>query len=138
MSSNFNIDKLGDDKYESWNWQMRSVLVHQDLWSIVNGAEKIPKLTQDNKETVTALKEKDEKTMASFVLAISARQLKHIKKCGSASEAWNMLQSIHCPKSPIHKVTLFHVLFFESFEKDIKLSYILELRKKIVEIPFFN
>jgi len=37
MNSLYQIEKLDEKNYESWNIQIRSVLVHSGLWSVTSG-----------------------------------------------------------------------------------------------------
>ncbi|XP_073826918.1 uncharacterized protein [Musca autumnalis] len=102
-SSMFNIEKLSEDNYESWHLQMKSVLIHQDLWEVVSDD-----VAAEKKDAVW--KKKDEKAMATIILCISPVQLSYIKNSKTAKEAWNCLSDIHRPKGPIRKVSLFKQL----------------------------
>ncbi|XP_073820463.1 uncharacterized protein [Musca autumnalis] len=111
MSSMFNIEKLSEDNYESWNLQMKSVLIHQDLWEVISDNDAVEKKSAE-------WKKKDEKAMATIILCISPVQLSYIKKCKSAKDAWNSLSDIHRPKGPIRKVSLFKQLLNMKMEED--------------------
>ena len=39
--------KLGKDNYEKWSIQMRSLLISQDLWDLVENGYEVPSSPQD-------------------------------------------------------------------------------------------
>lgn len=108
-SSLFNIEKLDESNYDSWNLQLQSVLVHQELWPVTCGELPAPKEGADEK-AVLLWKAKDDKAKATIILSITPMQISHIKNCKSANEAWKCLQEVHRPKGPVRKVTLFKQL----------------------------
>lgn len=108
-SSLFNIDKLNESNFDSWSVQLQSVLIHQELWSVVSGELVHPPSGADQKD-VLLWKAKDEKAKATIILSITPMQIQHVKNCTSASDAWNSLEKVHRPKGPVRKVTLFKQL----------------------------
>ena len=69
-SSLFNIEKVDESNYDSWNIQVKSVLVHQELWSLVSDGVK-PEENAANMVAHAAWKAKDEKAMATIILSIT-------------------------------------------------------------------
>lgn len=109
MSSGlYQIEKLDDDNYDSWAIQMRSVLIHCDLWAYVSGT--IEKPPADRVDTVAAWTVKDEKALATLTLSVKTAQLIHIKNCRTSAVAWTTLKDIHRPTGPARKVTVFKQL----------------------------
>lgn len=82
------IEKLTEENYESWNLQIKSVLVCNELWKYVTGTEV---KTESNAIAWTM---KDDKALALIVLNISRGQLNLIKKAGTSKEAWEMSLSV--------------------------------------------
>ncbi|XP_049318346.1 uncharacterized protein LOC105224069 isoform X1 [Bactrocera dorsalis] len=105
-SSLFNIEKLDESNYDSWSIQLKSVLVHQELWSVASGETPCPEADADGKN-VLMWKAKDEKATATIILSITTMQIAHVKNSKTSNEAWNTLREIHRPKGPVRKVTLF-------------------------------
>lgn len=105
----FNIEKLDETNYESWHIQVKSILVHQELWSVVSQGVK-PEERAENAALLAAWNAKDEKAMATIILSITPMQIGHVKNCVTSKEAWNILRDIHRPKGPVRKVTLFKQL----------------------------
>lgn len=65
-SSMYNIEKLKETNYDSWRLQMRSVLVHQDLWEVVSGDEVQPQEGNEGAQLeVFRWLRKDERAMAT-------------------------------------------------------------------------
>lgn len=87
------IDKLDDNNYVTWCIQMKSVLVHSDLWGVTCRREVKPEGAGE-----AAFETKNEKALASVLLCVRPTQLNHVKSCTTAAHAWNKLKEIHQPK----------------------------------------
>lgn len=85
---------------------MKSVLVHQELWTVASGQLMCPEGAAEDK-AVVMWKAKDEKATTIIILSITAVQIAHVKDCKTSSEARNTLREIHRPKGSVRKVTLF-------------------------------
>ncbi|KAH8337102.1 hypothetical protein KR074_000918, partial [Drosophila pseudoananassae] len=110
MSSQYSIEKLDSDNYSSWAVQMKSLLVHSELWSIVCGRE-----IKNESGTVAEqanFDNKDEKALASILLCIKPSQINYVKHCKSSMEAWKKLASVHMPSGPARKIQLFKQLLY--------------------------
>lgn len=107
MASNsaYNIEKLSDSNYESWKFQMRSVLIVNDLWSYVSGE------TTFTEQNEAEWKVKDAKALAMIMLSVSKNQLAHIKRARISKEAWMELQKVHESKGPVRKAVLYKQLY---------------------------
>lgn len=68
MSSLFQIEKLDESNYSTWSIQMKSVLVHTDLWSVVCGRDVKPEDPQS--PACVAYETKNEKALASILLCV--------------------------------------------------------------------
>lgn len=104
----YSIEKLDDSNYVSWSVQMKSVLVHAELWAITSGKQ--IKGEDVSAEEAAAFDVKDEKALASIMLCIKPSQVNHVKQCQTAALAWSKLRQIHQPGGPARKVTLFRQL----------------------------
>ena len=74
---------------------MKSVLIHQYLWSVVS--ESLTKA----EPTAAAVSEwiaKDEKATATIILCSTPMQIAHIKNCETSSDTWRALKEVHRPK----------------------------------------
>ena len=56
------IEQLDDTNYCTWSVQIRSVLIHVDLWPMTCG--KIVKPQQGNSKEIAAFESKDEKALS--------------------------------------------------------------------------
>lgn len=109
MSSGlYHIEKLDDENYDGWQVQMRSVLVHCDLWGYVS--EKVVCPPASDEAALAAHKLKIEKALATIMLSVKTSQLLHIKHSKTAAEAWKKLEDVHRPAGPASKVTIFKQL----------------------------
>lgn len=105
-SSLFQFDKLDSDNYDTWSMQVRSILVHSELWPIVNGKSKRP----TNATEASKWDDLNEKALAIIVLLLKTPQINYVKNCTKASDAWNKLADIHKPSDPIQRVNLYKKL----------------------------
>ena len=121
------IEKLDEQNYASWCVQMRSVLIHTDLWKVVSG--KLERTTANATEWESI----DEKALATMVLSVKPTQLNHIKNCKNSAEAWNKLESIYKPKGPARKVTLYKSLLNLRLSEDGNIPKFIDAFTDIVE-----
>ena len=69
-----NIDKLDTDNYQTWKLLMEMVLLHQDLWFLVDGSTPMPSTEKDLAEW----KKKANKAKALIILSLHMSQLEHV------------------------------------------------------------
>ena len=98
MSNNINIDKLIDDNYETWCLLMKSVLITNQVWSVIGPAPE---------EKSSAWCTKDDKALALITLNIHPKNFRIIKDCASAYDAWSALKATHTKCGPASLVSLF-------------------------------
>jgi hypothetical protein len=72
-----NIDKLDGDNYQTWKLLMEMVLLHQDLWSVVDGSFKEP---QVGEKDYAEWKRRANKAKALIILSLHTSQLELICK----------------------------------------------------------
>lgn len=119
-SSLYQIEKLDDDNFDGWKVQMKSVLIHSELWSYVN--ETVIKPEETKAVELASYNAKNEKALATILLSVKSSQLIHVKNCESAGEAWKKLQQVHQPSGPARKVTLFKQLVQLHMAEDQAMS----------------
>lgn len=104
LSGNLNIEKLSDTNYESWQIQMSSILICNDLWQYVNS--ECEKSEENAQEWVM----KDRKALALIHLSVTKTQLNLIKKAKTSKEAWDTLKDAHVSRGPVRKTILYKQL----------------------------
>ncbi|GBN53992.1 hypothetical protein AVEN_141111-1 [Araneus ventricosus] len=114
MASNIAIEKLSKDNYDSWKLQIEAILVKNDHWNFVTGAEPKPEITgdADNATAVAKWISDDQKAKADIILSIHPSELSQIKNCKTSHELWTKLQNIYESKGPARKATLLKQLLF--------------------------
>ena len=128
MSAFFNIEKLDDNNYATWSVQMRSVLIHNEVCSVVSG-----KIVKTEGEGAAIFEAKDEKALASIMLCVKPAQINSIKKCSTSKQAWDVLKAIHQPKGPARKVYLFRQLLHHKMAEGTSVQDHLHEFCRIVE-----
>ncbi|GBN03966.1 hypothetical protein AVEN_20934-1 [Araneus ventricosus] len=88
MASNNAIEKLSKDNYDSWKLQIEAILVKNDHWNFVTGAERKPEVTGDeiNATAVAKWISDDQKAKADIILSIHPSELSQIKNCKTSHE----------------------------------------------------
>ena len=86
--STTSIDKLDTNNYQTWKLMMEMVLLHQELWDIVDGTWVKP---DNNDEDYIEWKKKASKAKAIIILSLHTSQLEHIRKIEGPQEIWEKL-----------------------------------------------
>lgn len=114
----FQMEKLDESNYEAWQLQMKSMLVHSEIWDPVENV-----LDPQAKEEVKAkFLNDDKKAVAMIILGVKSSQLIHIKNLKTAKEIWDKLKSIYQQSSPARKVSLFKKLLSVKLSEKIHMS----------------
>ncbi|GBL98065.1 hypothetical protein AVEN_84573-1 [Araneus ventricosus] len=114
MVSNIAIEKLSKDNYDSCKLQIEAILVKNDRWNFVTGAERKPEVTEDadNATAVAKWISDDQKAKADIILSIHPSELSQIKNCNTSHELWTKLQTYYESKGTARKATLLKQLLF--------------------------
>ncbi|KAH8338622.1 hypothetical protein KR059_010401, partial [Drosophila kikkawai] len=75
MSGMYQIEKLDERNYDSWCVQMRSVLVHAELWKVASG-----ELKQEAAPEGVDWTGLDQKALATIILSIKPSQLRYVTR----------------------------------------------------------
>lgn len=105
MGSLYQIDKLEDMNYDSWAVQMRSVLMHAELWKLASGALK----EEDDGEGAN-WRGKYSKALTIITLSVKQSKLGYIKNSETSFAAWKKLKTVHQLTGPVRKVSLYKML----------------------------
>ena len=97
------IEKLDSDNYQTWKLFMEMVLLHQDLWNVVNGSWKKP--AQNNADYQNWIRKSD-KARALIILSLHTSQLEHVRKLQDPEEIWKKLKDVHEPQGRQHRLYL--------------------------------
>ncbi|KAF8377143.1 hypothetical protein HHK36_030516 [Tetracentron sinense] len=89
-------DVLAEGNYEIWKVCLKSYLLAEDLWDLVNGTEFKPKATQEKFKTWHM---KNAKALHAIQISCGPQKLSEIKEIDSAKDAWDHLGSTHQPPS---------------------------------------
>jgi len=98
MATNFRIEPLGKENFETWKVQARAILHKNKVWSYVDGTTKKPTLVAGDATSESAVAEwisKDTDAISDLVLIIAPNELKRIKGYVSSHDLWTKLQNIY-------------------------------------------
>ncbi|UYV83109.1 hypothetical protein LAZ67_22002237 [Cordylochernes scorpioides] len=74
MSSLYRIEKLNSENYETWNMQMKMILIHSDLWEYANSIRIKPETEVESNDW----EKNDQKALATIVLSLSPPEIIHL------------------------------------------------------------
>lgn len=95
-----NIEKLGHTNYISWKFEMKMLLIREDLWSYVETA------TPEERLQTAEWKRGNSKALATIALGCEKSQFALIRACILARDAWVKLHKHHEQRTILSKVTL--------------------------------
>lgn len=95
---NSSIEKLGLSNYSSWKFEMKMVLIQQDLWKYVNSNK--PEAPDD------AWDRGNMKALATIALGCERSQQSLIRECLDAKSAWGELNKHNIKRTVVSKVSL--------------------------------
>jgi hypothetical protein len=101
--STSSIDKLDTENYPTWKLMMEMVLLHQDLWNVVDGTLKKP--GQNHADYQNWIR-KAAKAKALIILSLHTSQLEHIRNIEGPQEIWDKLKEVHEPQGRQHRLYL--------------------------------
>lgn len=108
------FEVLNKSNYDTWKIQVRAILIKNDAWGYVSGANKRPEISVARTDVkyaseIQAQQEWDEadlKAQSDLILAISPSETKQIKTCTTSNAIWKKLQEIYQSTGPIRKSAL--------------------------------
>ena len=124
---NFKVEKLNNSNYESWRFEMRSILRVNKLWGYVNGT--IVKTAENEAEWL----ESDESALDYIILSVQANQHSHIRNAKTSQEAWEILKNVHESKGAMRQSMLIKQLTRMEMKSDRDMAEYINEFYKIVE-----
>lgn len=122
MEKFYSVEKLNNTNYGTWKFEMKMLLIKEDLWSLV--CDGVPDV-----QTKTWLKGNN-KALATISLGVEKTQFPLIMQCVYALDAWNKLQDHHVQKSIVSKVSLLKKIFAKKFQPGENMdAHLLELEQ---------
>lgn len=97
------VEKLNDNNYCSWKFEMKMLLMKEKLWQYVN--DEYPKtLTPE-------WNNKNEEALGTIALGCEKSQYPTIRQCKYAKQAWDELRKKHEERTIVSKVILLKAVF---------------------------
>ena len=110
-SSLVSIEKLTGSNYHTWKFDMKMMLMREELWAITNGKETLPKDGTSKDDVLQEWAKKDEKALATICLAIAKSEQSHVHNCTTAAQAWKRLSDIYETRATARKLYLWKRYF---------------------------
>jgi len=97
-----NVTKFDGTNFLAWKFQMRAILVANDILSLVEGSEVKPEDQAQKKAWI----QRDAKTMFILSSSMEIAHLDYLITCESSAEMWQKLRSIHEQQNETNKLLL--------------------------------
>ncbi|KAH0636993.1 hypothetical protein KY289_036908 [Solanum tuberosum] len=133
------MELLTQSNYRVWRTCMKSYLLGEDLWDVVNGSNTSP-LTDGPENSNTYKKWKQVNAKAEFVLkrSISSNLFDHIIRCKSAHEIWKTLDQLFNKKNEARLQILENELA-NTIQGNLSIAkYFLKIKNLCSEISLLN
>lgn len=69
--------------YPEWKFKMRMYLMHEDLWSTIEG------YGADDNTSISVKKAKEIKAFTKMCLTLHGGAITHVRSCNTAKEVWD-------------------------------------------------
>lgn len=105
------------EDYGEWKFKIKMYLMHEKLWETICG---YPDGDQTSKETRTR---NDQLALAKICMTLNGPAITHVRKCKSASEAWQALAAAYEDKSMGRRLSLERRLYrleLKDFDNNIE------------------
>ncbi|UYV65318.1 hypothetical protein LAZ67_3003933 [Cordylochernes scorpioides] len=102
--ANTTITKLNGANYSSWSFQIKLVLIENDLWSLINPGEAKP----DPSDLVATklFLSREGKAFAKICLGINDEQQFHVQHLNTPKEVWEEMEKLYAPKDSRYRAVL--------------------------------
>ncbi|KAK9685136.1 Integrase core domain [Popillia japonica] len=110
------MNKLNNNNWNVWKFQIKVILMAKDLYDIVNGTDKQP---IEGAELIAKWKLRDAKAQEALVTRMEEGPLAHIMQCPFACEMWKKLESIYDRQSVVSKHLLNEQFYNVKFDGDL-------------------
>lgn len=128
------VDKLTEENYSSWKFQMKHYLSANGYYGIVNGTENEPTNSSDRE----AFKKRYERAFSAVVLSVSSELIYLIRECNTPNEAWKKLEGHFERNTLANKIHLkkayFRANMAESSSVSSHIKYMKDLTDKLAAI----
>lgn len=131
-SMGISIEKLKDDNFATWKFQMKHLLIAKGYFGIVDGTEREPATSAEDK-VKESFKQRSEQAFSILVLSVSSEMIYMISECATANEAWDKLGKHFERDSLSNKIFLKKKYFRSEMKESESLTNHLKNMKQITD-----
>jgi len=125
------MEKLRDDNWQTWKFQMKHLLIAKGLWGVVDLSEVLA--TGASAEQRSAFQRKSQKAFSTIALSVSASKVYLISSCEEPNQAWNTLKKHYERDSLGSKLLLKKQYFRAQMEEGTSLEQHLKHMKELTD-----
>lgn len=114
------FEKLGEENYGDWAWQMKAFLTSKDLWDVVSGLEGCP-IGSEGSKAVKAFRKKQRLACAEIILHVDSTQ-KGNTHDEDPAVVWKALEAAHHARGLSSRMALLRQFFSSVMDADQSVS----------------
>ena len=139
-SGDTKIEKLDGDNYNSWKFNMKLLLMSNDLYGFIDGSEVAPVPTDTDKmeKEIKLYKSRSQKAFSTIALSIDKQLQVHVRNTLCPKTAWNSLKSHFEFVSVTQIVRVWRSFFAATMKESTDLvdhiTYMTEMAEQLREV----
>ena len=126
LSMSGKIEKLNAENYYSWKFDMKMILLGNDLWGIVEGSETLNPNANDAEKV--AFRKRENRAMSCIGLTIARNLQIYVRNTKSSKEAWDSLANKFEEKSLSRKIECHRKLYSLRLGNKSMVDHVNELK----------
>ena len=124
--ANFRVEKLSADNYHTWKFDMKMLLMRNDVWEIVTGDEVLDE-NASVKEKVN-FKKRENRALSTICLSVNKELKIYVRSSKTSKEAWEALENHFEEKTLSRKIMYRQKLYWLRMENENMVEHINKLK----------
>ena len=123
---NLRVEKLTAENFHNWKFDMKMLLMRNDVWDIVTGEEVLENGASIVKRT--AFKKRENRALSTICLAVSKECKIYVRSAKTSREAWETLEKHFEEKTLSRKIMYRQKLYWLRMEDENMVEHINKLK----------
>ena len=120
------VEKLTTENFHNWKFDMKMLLMRNDVWDIVTGEEVLENGASNVKRT--AFKKRENRALSTITLAVSKECKIYVRSAKTSKEAWETLEKHFEEKTLSRKIMYRQKLYWLRMENENMIEHINKLK----------
>ena len=123
---NLRVEKLTAENFHNWKFDMKMLLMRNDVWDIVTGEEVLENGASNVKRA--AFKKRENRALSTICLAVSKECKIYVRSAKTSKEAWDTLEKHFEEKTLSRKIMYRQKLYWLRMENDNMVEHVNKLK----------